>query len=101
MLLNFGILLVALIIYLCCNPGVIRVFFEDGMNGVVKYNEEKREDKIREAISDKRKELCTASIYFDTTILRYSSCPIKGMSTTSIITKPLTPSSSTVLRTLP
>lgn len=57
MLLNFGILLIALIIYLCCNPAVIQAFFENGMNGVVKYNEEKREDKIREAISDKRKEL--------------------------------------------
>lgn len=57
MLLNFGIVLVALIIYLCCNPGVIQAFFENGMNGVVKYNEEKHEDKIREAVRDKRKEL--------------------------------------------
>lgn len=57
MLLNFGILLVALIIYLICNPGVIQAFFENGMNGVIKYNNEKREDKIRQAVRDKRKEL--------------------------------------------
>lgn len=57
MLLNFGIVLVALIIYLVCNPGVIQAFFENGMNGVVKYNEEKHEDEIRKAVQDKRKEL--------------------------------------------
>lgn len=57
MLLNFGILLVALIIYLICNPGVVQAFFENGMNGVIKYNNEKREDKIHQAVRDKRKEL--------------------------------------------
>jgi hypothetical protein len=57
MLLNFGILLVALIIYLVCNPGSVSAFIENGANGVKEYNEQKREDKIREAVRDKRKEL--------------------------------------------
>lgn len=50
MLLNFGILLVALIIYLVCNPGSVSAFIENGANGVKEYNEQKREDKIREAV---------------------------------------------------
>ena len=43
MLLNFGILLVALIIYLVCNPGSVSAFIENGANGVKEYNEQKRE----------------------------------------------------------
>ena len=40
MLLNFGILLVALIIYLVCNPGSVSAFIENGANGVKEYNEQ-------------------------------------------------------------